>query len=182
MKLPVQVSFRNMDKSQWIEDLILEKASTLERYYKRIISCRVVVEIPHKRHHQGNPYLVRVDVSVPDKEIVVNRQTDENKEHQDMNATIRDAFESVRRQLEEYAEKRRGMVKTHEGVPKARVIKLFPEQEYGFIETADGREVYFHANSVLNQAFTHLSVGTEVAFAEVEGEAGPQASTVRIAS
>lgn len=181
MKLPVQVSFRNMEKSQWIEDLILEKASSLDRFYGRIISCRVVVEIPHKRHHQGNPYLVRVDVSVPDKEIVVNRLTDENKEHQDMHATITDAFECVKRQVEEYGRKRRGQVKISQSAPKAKVIRIFTAEQYGFLETTDGREVYFHANSVLNSDFKNLCLGSEVAFAEEEGEEGPQASTVRMA-
>jgi cold shock CspA family protein len=56
------------------------------------------------------------------------------------------------------------------------VAKLFP-QGYGYIETADGREVYFHANSVLNDQ--GLKLGTRVSFVEEAGERGAQASTVR---
>ncbi len=182
MKMPVQVVFRNMDKTQWIEDIILEKAMGLERFHDHIIGCRVVVEVPHRRHHQGNAYQVRIDISVPDKEIVVTRLEEERKEHQDVAISVRDAFESARRQLEEYSRKRRGFVKSHEPVPHARVTKLFPEESYGFLETADGREVYFHANSVINEEFPRLIIGIEVVFVEEDGDSGPQASSVRIAA
>jgi cold shock CspA family protein/ribosome-associated translation inhibitor RaiA len=183
MKMPVQVVFRNMDKSEWIENLLLEKATGLERFHHHIISCRIVVEVPHKRHQQGNAYNVRIDVSVPEKEIVITRVSEDRKDHQELTIAIRDAFDAVKRQLEDYERKRRGFVKTHEEPqPRARVTKLFPEESYGFLETTDGREVYFHANSVLNQDFNRLEVGVEVAFVEEDGEEGPQASTVRLAA
>jgi cold shock CspA family protein len=60
------------------------------------------------------------------------------------------------------------------------VSKLFPDEGYGFLETPDGREVYFHRNSVLGADFDRLSIGTEVRFAEEEGEKGLQASTVTV--
>jgi cold shock CspA family protein len=61
-----------------------------------------------------------------------------------------------------------------------RVARIDASGEFGFIETADGREIYFHRNSVLNKAFSRLKPGTAVSFAEEEGEKGPQASTVRL--
>lgn len=181
MKMPVQVVFRNMDKTPWIEDMILEKASGLERFHHHIIGCRVVVELPHRRHHQGNRYQVRIDLSVPEKEIVVTR-SDEHKEHEDIVASVRDAFDSAKRQLEEYSQKRRGDVKAHAEAPYAKVVRLFLEEEYGFIETIDGRELYFHAHSVLNGDFSKLVPGVHVMFVEENGDNGPQASTVRIAA
>ena len=51
----------------------------------------------------------------------------------------------------------------------AQVAKFVAGEGYGFIETADGREVYFHRNSVLDDAFEHLTVGSEVRFAEEMG-------------
>ena len=70
-------------------------------------------------------------------------------------------------------------VKHHEPAPAGRVARLDPSGEFGFIETTDGREIYFHRNSVLNDAFHRLKLGTAVAYSEEEGEKGPQASTVR---
>lgn len=91
---------------------------------------------------------------------------------------IRDAFDAARRKLQDYARRRRGVLKVHEGSPRARVAKLFPEERFGFLETPDGREIYFHENSVLDFDFKRLKVGTEVHFVEELGEKGPQASTV----
>jgi cold shock CspA family protein len=65
-------------------------------------------------------------------------------------------------------------------VAQARVVRIFPIEDYGFLETLDGREIYFHKNSVLQTSFDRLEVGTEVYFAEEVGEKGPQASTVRV--
>jgi cold shock CspA family protein len=61
------------------------------------------------------------------------------------------------------------------------VVRLFPLEEYGFIEAEDGHEVYFQRNSVLHDAFDRLVVGSEVSFVEEEGDKGPQASTVKLA-
>jgi cold shock CspA family protein len=70
--------------------------------------------------------------------------------------------------------------KPHEAENLGHVAKFVAGEGYGFIETADGREVYFHCNSVLDDAFEHLTVGSEVRFVEEMGEKGPQASTVRL--
>jgi cold shock CspA family protein len=72
-------------------------------------------------------------------------------------------------------------VKIHEAPPKGRVVKLFPEEDYGFIETSDGREVYFHRNSVIDPAFDKLKEGTKVVFIEEQGDKGPQAKRVSAA-
>jgi len=62
-------------------------------------------------------------------------------------------------------------------------LPQFPLMEdYGFLKTPDGREIYFNKNSVLLPGFDRLEVGTEVLYAEEVGERGPQASRVRVAS
>ena len=73
-----------------------------------------------------------------------------------------------------------GQVKQHEGLPVGTVMKLDPSGEFGFLETADGREFYFHRNSVLDPWFSRLVIGARVSFAEEMGEKGPQASTVKL--
>jgi cold shock CspA family protein len=67
-----------------------------------------------------------------------------------------------------------------EPTPEGEVVRLFPYEGYGFIRAPDGREVYFHKHSVLDEAFDRLEVGTRVRYAEEAGEAGPQASSVAV--
>jgi cold shock CspA family protein len=198
MQIPIQITFRNMDSSPAVEARVREEAEKLSEFYDRITGCRVMVEIPHQHRQQGKRFHVRVDLTVPGGEIVVNhepslrgsvRQTETEKRkkeqevaapHKDISVVIRDAFKAARRQLQDYARKRSGAVKHHEPAPLARVSKLFPEEGYGYLEAPDGGEIYFHKNSVLNDGFEKLAIGTEVSFVEEAGDRGPQASTVRI--
>jgi len=172
---PPRVTVRNVSLSKAAEATIREKAAKLELFCDRITSCRVVVEAPHRRHHQGVLYNVRIDMAVPGGELVVTRES-----HEDVYVAIRDAFDAARRQLQYYAGRQRSDVKIHEAPHEARVSKLFPGEGFGFLETPDGREIYFHRNSVLNGSFDRLKVGTKVRFSEERGEQGPQASTVVI--
>ncbi len=178
MKLPLQVVFRNMEPSSAVEAKIRERAEKLDVYCDDIMSCRVMVEARHRHHHQGNLYHVRVDLKVPDAELVASREPDEHHAHEDVYVAIRDAFDAVRRQLEDYVRRRRGQVKEHPVSPHGRVAELYPD--YGKIQTADGRLVYFHRNSVLENAFEKLVLGTEVRFVEEMGELGPQATSVHV--
>ena len=179
MQLPLQVSFRHMEPSEAIEALIRERAAKLDTFAHHIMSCRVVVEPAGKHHERGNLYEVRIDLTVPGEEIAVTREPSQHTEYKDIHVALRDAFDSARRKLEDYVRRRRGSVKTLETAPHARVCKLFPDEGYGFIETPDGREIYFHRDSVVHEGFDSLLLGTEVAFVEEEGKKGPQASTVR---
>ncbi len=180
MQVPLQIAFHNMPHSDSIASAIETHAEHLETFYERVISCRVVVDIPHKHHETGNRYQVRIDLTVPGHEIVVNRETTEQNQYQDLEVAVAEAFDAAARQLEEFARQRRAQVKRHEGQPHARVARLFDGDGYGFIETPEGREIYFHANSLVNGDFKRLAVGTEVTFVEELGDKGPQASTVRI--
>ncbi len=179
MQIPLQITFRDMEPSEAVEARIREKAAKLEQYYDKIISCRVMVEAPHGHHHQGRLYQVRIDLSVPDGELVVNREHHhKDHSHEDVYVAIRDAFEAMKRQLQDHVRVRRGKTKQHEATPGGHVISLHPDEDYGRIGTPDGREIYFHRNSVLDDAFDKLEVGTEVRYTEEAGEHGPQASTV----
>ncbi len=173
MRLPLQLTVRNMSLSEAAETDIREKAARLDSFYDQVMGCRVIVEAPHRHHHKGVLYNVRIDMTVPGSELVIKREP-----HEDLYVAIRDAFDAARRQLEDFARRRRGDVKTHEAPSHARVTKLLAE--YGFLETPDGREIYFHRNSVLDGGFDRLKTGAEVRFSEEEGEQGPQASTVAL--
>lgn len=178
MQLPLQVAFRNMEASPAVEAKVRERADQLDRIYDHIMSCRVVIEAHHKHHHQGNLYHVRIDLKVPETEIVASRSPSEHHSHEDVFVAVRDAFDAVDRRLEDYARRRRGQVKSHEVPPHGRITEINPDD--GRIETLDGRVIYFHRNSVIDADFDKLAVGTEVRYIEEVGELGPQASTVYV--
>ena len=62
------------------------------------------------------------------------------------------------------------------------VVRLFPEQNYGFIEMDNSPELYFTRNAVDGGDFAELKVGmmVQVTRATEEGPMGPQASSVRL--
>ena len=182
VQLPLQITFHHMERSEAIEKIIREKAKKLDKYADRIMSCRVVVEVPHRHHQHGNQYQVRIDLKLPGHEIVINREPPEHAADKDISVALRDAFDSARRQIEDHVRDQRGFVKSHEEAPRARVSKLFPVDGYGFLATPDGREVYFHRNSVLQDRFDRLEIGSEVTIALEQGEKGLQASTVEFAA
>jgi ribosomal subunit interface protein len=181
MQQPLQITFRNLDRSPAIEAKIRERAAKLEKYCDRIMGCRVAVEALHRHRRHGNLYHVRIDVTVPGAELVASREPDEHHAYTDVYVAIRDAFDSMRRQLEDYVRRSRGQVKTHAAPPQGTIVELDAEQGYGRIESSDGRLVYFHRNSLLDADFDRLAIGTKVIFVEEMGERGPQASTVRLA-
>jgi len=176
MKLPLEISARDVRISDEIDQLIREKASKLDRFYDQIIGCRVKLDMPHRSRRSGTAYNIRIDITVPGSELVVKREPDE-----DLHAAIVSSFETAQRLLKEHAKKQRGDVKTHVEKPVARVARIFPEEGYGFLVTPEGREVYFHENAVLNGKFAGLNIGTAVTFTEGAGDEGAQASSVFVA-
>ncbi|MCW5619957.1 MAG: ribosome-associated translation inhibitor RaiA [Burkholderiales bacterium] len=109
MQVPVQITIRDMQRSEALERHIRERAAKLEEFHDRITSCRVTVEQMAQHQHQGRPFRVSVDLRVPGKEIVANRD-----HHEDVYVALRDAFDAVKRQLEELVRLQRGDVKVHE--------------------------------------------------------------------
>lgn len=180
MQLPLQITFRHMDPSPALEARIRQRAEALEHFFDRITACHVTVECQHPRHHQGNLFEVRIDLVVPGREIVIGRDRGINHAHEDAHVAVRDAFDALRRRLEDHARHGRGAVKLHEVPDHGRIVRLLPDRDGGFIATASGDEIYFHRNSVVDGRFDALEIGTEVRFVARESESaeGPQASTV----
>jgi len=176
MQIPVEITLRDIPHSDAVETRIREKIDKLDRFHERVMSCRVTVESPQQKKHQGKLYSVHIDMKVPGGgELVVNRMQNE-----DIYVAIRDAFNAAARQLEDHVRRQRGDVKTHDVPHIGRVIQMFPAQGYGFIETPDRRQIYFHRNSVAQPGFDRLEIGTEVEFVEEAGNEGPQARTVSL--
>src|SRR6516162_1422778 len=144
MIIPVQVTFRNVASTPEVEEKIRTRAQKLEKFYSPITSCRVLVEAPARHRQKGYPFHIRIDLTVPEGEIVVKReptlnpraqdigderrrkQTETRPERKHLEVAIREAFHAARRRLEDHAREKRADVKTHEPMSQARVTKLFP--------------------------------------------------------
>jgi ribosome-associated translation inhibitor RaiA len=109
----MRITFRDVPFSSAVETTLREKAAWLEQF-GAIIACHVVVDAPHRHHHQGVLYHVRIDLTVPGTVLIVNRDPQEHHAHEDVYVAIRDAFDAARRQLEDYARRRRHETKSHE--------------------------------------------------------------------
>ena len=114
MQVPLQIVVRNLEQSPALQARVREKASKLEEFDPRMTSCRVVLEQTGRHRQQGRQFAVRIDVRTPGREIVVNREHDE-----DIYVALRDAFDAAKRELEDVVRERRGDVKAHEISPRA---------------------------------------------------------------
>lgn len=180
MKIPLEITFRGLPRSEAIEADAREKAGKLDQFCDSIMACRIMIESPHRHRQKGKLYRVRIDLTVPEQEIIVNRSPSKRAAHEDIYVALRDAFDAARRQLEDYARRRRGVTKVHALATSARVLQIFPGQDYGFLRTDDGRDIYFHRNSLVGADFDHLDPGMEVKYVEEQGQEGPQAVTVTV--
>jgi ribosomal subunit interface protein len=98
MQIPLQITLRNIAKSDAVEQAIRKRAEKLDRYHRHIVSCRVVVEIPSRHKQQGKEFVVRLDIKVPGSEIVVTHD-----HHEDLYAALHEAFHAAQRRLAAHA-------------------------------------------------------------------------------
>jgi ribosomal subunit interface protein len=103
MRLPLQITFRNVQSSSAVEATIREQAEKLEKFYDRITSCRVVVDAPHRHHNKGKLYQVQIELNVPQNKLVVNHHPSDEPSHENLYNAVRDAFDTAKRQLQAYA-------------------------------------------------------------------------------
>jgi ribosome-associated translation inhibitor RaiA len=130
MTRPLQVTFRNMAVAPSLEEEVRARAAWLETFYTQIVGCRVLIEFPHRHQTRGRPIHIRVELSVPGEDIVVNQETTRHftfgdalsevahkalaghPDHRDVVVAIHDAFDAARRRLEDFARRQRADVKT----------------------------------------------------------------------
>jgi cold shock CspA family protein/ribosome-associated translation inhibitor RaiA len=157
---------------EWREKIEAELARLQKHYHDPILHARV--ELIGTAHHRLGAFEVHLVVSVAGDTITIIRQGDF------VPPLLVEAFDVLDRRLLQHSQVQQQELKTHEEfVRHGRVLRLFPEDDYGFIETDDGLEVYFHAHAVKKGKFAHLTPGTEVKFAQEAGEKGPQAVWVQ---
>ncbi|MEB3357232.1 MAG: HPF/RaiA family ribosome-associated protein [Synechococcales bacterium] len=182
MRVPLEVSYRGVEKTDALDALIQEKVGKLEEVCSQLSSCRIGVEKTHVHPDSGSPYRVRIDMTVPPgHELAATKNPGEGTQYVPLETVIRDTFDAARRQLVELNRREQDEVKRHPDQEMDGIVKvLYPDKDYGFIKALDGEDVYFNRGSVLNDDFDRMEVGTGVHFFKVQAEQGPRASTVKI--
>ncbi|HUH91797.1 MAG TPA: HPF/RaiA family ribosome-associated protein [Casimicrobiaceae bacterium] len=174
MQVPLHITVHDMPHSGALDARIRDKVAELEHFHPHITSCRNTAGEFGKRHHQGGQFEARTDVRVPGHtEIVSNRQ-----HHEDVFVALRDALASTTRQLEEVIREKRGEVKAHEPLQQGTLTRISRDEGIGFIETSDGRQLYFSRENVVHPTFEHLKPGATVRFIEARAAEGMQAKRV----
>lgn len=113
MTIPLELSFRNFDRSEFIENHVKERCQRLELISDKITYCHVVASAPHQHKKKGNHYQVHIEIRVPGSELAVTQNKGELETHEDFDTTLRDAFDALERRLIQWKEKRRNDVKAH---------------------------------------------------------------------
>jgi cold shock CspA family protein/ribosome-associated translation inhibitor RaiA len=179
MQKAVEIDFQGMNADPALRRLVDKHITTMEERFGEFAWCRVVIKAPSDHHRKGGPYEVNIHILLHrGRDVDVGRTATADERHADPIFAVNDAFKRALRRLQERARRRRGEVKSHNGQPVA-TVKTINGHDFGFLETADGREIYFHRNSVINDGFVHLAPGTRVTYCEETGLKGPQASTVK---
>ncbi|MFB6276359.1 MAG: HPF/RaiA family ribosome-associated protein [Halothece sp.] len=112
MELPLEVSYRNITKTEALEDLVQKQVGKLEKVCDHINSCRVAIEREHDNPNTGSPYRVRIDLTVKrGHELAVDKNSGENRNYEALEPLIKEAFNAARRQLQELTERQRNEVK-----------------------------------------------------------------------
>ncbi len=179
MQIAPVVSFSGMDTSKALKAHILEKIAVLEKFHPRIISCKVIVNSPHRLHHKGRLYSVRITLAVPGKQIAVGLDPGNNHAHEDVLVAIRDAFDDARRRFEDLLRMQSShRTKQPRIAMQGEVVRLFPNNGYGFIAAADGREIFFNFDRLSDKARQNIELGTKVRFTVTDEWDGPYAHSV----
>ncbi len=182
MRIPLEISFHGMSRSESIEQIIRKDAAKLERVCDRLISCRVGVKQDQKSSKTANPFRVRIEMRVPPGHNLVVTNTSGLKEAaDDLPAIVKNTFKAAQRKLKQLVAKQQGERKSHpEQEINGIITKIFSREGYGFIRSLEGDEIYFHQNSIINDEFDQLEPGTGVSYTVETGEKGLQASSVQV--
>jgi cold shock CspA family protein len=180
MQTQFKLDLHGAEPSEALEPMIEKHVLGLEHLYGRLTACHIGIEAPGHHQRKGGLFHVSIHLTLPDgREVNVGTTPRADKRNSDVLFALDDAFRRARRQLQDRVRKMQGQVKVHEAPPTGIIARFDPNTGFGFIEAADGHEVYFHQNSVVDDRPSQIRHGMRVTFVEEMGEKGPQASTVR---
>ncbi|MGE5115316.1 MAG: HPF/RaiA family ribosome-associated protein [Betaproteobacteria bacterium] len=172
---PPDIRFLGLEPSDAVEAAAREKALKLEQFVPDLMACKVTIELLHKHRQQGRPFAVRIDVTLPGRELMVDRVQDE-----DVYVALRDAFDSMKRQLQDRVRRVRGQEKQHPEPLHGQVVRFADDGHCGFIRAADGDEYWFGPENLAGVDFAQLEVGTDVQFIPEVAAEGRQAKRVSV--
>jgi ribosome-associated translation inhibitor RaiA/cold shock CspA family protein len=188
MPFPVEVSFHNIEHSDWAESQIREHVARLEGIYGRLTSCRVRVDQRANNNSHTIPPVVRIEIGLPgNRDVVVAHEPDHllrKFKRPDINNAINEAFRIAERQLNAFKERQSDH--TADGVHEAanvfsgQVAEIAHADDHGFLLTKEGGLLYFHRNALLSGDFDSLKRGDRLTYVEDVGDTGPMATKVRV--
>lgn len=182
--MPMQITFHNVERSEALETRVRERAARLERLCRDITACRVVIAMPHKGAASGKHALsLAVELDVPGQRLVGRREQMPREAKDGLAHVVVEVFDLLERQLDDYVRMRRGETKARaaDELQTGRIVRLFPDQGYGFVEVGGSPDLHFTARALQGLALEDLAVGMDVACTRAmeDGSMGPQASSIR---
>lgn len=175
MRVPLEITFRNLENTPAISAYIRGLYSKLEQFSESITSCKVVVEIDQK--HKTTPVMhnVRVHLNLPGKELATIGNTNSN-----LYRAVHNAFNKIQRQMDDYIQTLDGHIKHHADTLEGRIVRVFKKRQFGFIETASGDEYYFSYSNCTNLNRAQPVIGANVKFIEDAHGDSLQAHRVKV--
>lgn len=184
METEPRIVFENIEPSEALKQRIMDELAALERFHGRITSARVSLNVPPREHRKGELYRVNIQLMLPGgREVAVSNTPQPDSAAEDMYAAVEGAFAVALRRLRDEKRVVEGRTRAQAGGPEqiGQVVRLYPEDGYGFIVTPSGHEVWFSQKKVKHNEFRSMQLGTRVYFEEELGDQGPLARVVRIA-
>jgi ribosome-associated translation inhibitor RaiA/cold shock CspA family protein len=188
MQVPLEISFHNLDSSEWVEREIRARVDDLERIYSRLTSCRVHVDQRARNESGKIPPVVRIELGIPgQRDLAVTHEPDHLQrkfQSPDIQNAINEAFRIAERRLRELKERREDRLQQppHEAEREflGQVAEMHADRDHGFLINNSGSLLYFHRSSMLNGDFDALVRGEDVHYVEEVGDTGPIATKVRV--
>ncbi|MGR3321811.1 MAG: HPF/RaiA family ribosome-associated protein [Pseudooceanicola sp.] len=182
MQIDPIISFRNMDPSPAVEEVVARRIAVLERLSDRITGCEVTLDAPQKRKVHGRVFRVRLNLHVPGPDLTVEREVAQGSARDDLVLAVNRAFSAAEKQIKRQKKTMgRVEVKHHPPVLHGEITQIEPELGHGWLRADDGREVYFQRDAMTADDWDRLERGTRLRFREEQGDKGPFATGVTLA-
>jgi ribosomal subunit interface protein len=170
--MQIEIEGRHTAVQPALHDWITERLEELNTPHDDILRARVVVD--KATHHIQGADEARINLALAGKTL------NASKIGETLDDAVNAVLDAIARELHDHRTQLHGVVKEPGPRPRGRIVRLFPERGYGFIETDARREVYFHAHAVHGIPFEQLAVGMVVDLDLEAGNQGPQASRVTL--
>ncbi|MGJ8561797.1 MAG: HPF/RaiA family ribosome-associated protein [Litorimonas sp.] len=174
MQIAPIISYRNIDPSPAVSELVTRRIGVLERISNRITGCEVTLDAPQKRKIHGRVFRARLNLHTPGPDFSVSREVAQGSARDDLLLAVNRAFSAAEKHLKRQKKKMGGVeVKHHPPILHGKITLIEPELGYGYLRADDGREVYFQRDSLTSDIWNDLENGERMKFREQDGEKGP---------